>query len=1657
MAGELASLGIQVTTNADKASADLDKLANSSAKAEQATNSLSKSSASSAASTTGLTKAQQEYIALVQAGIPVHQRYIDAVGGATAAEKLLAASKGASATASNAATVATNTLARAHGGLSTQAMALSHSIRGAAEMLAQGVPPSRVLAMELNNITYAATGPGGLKGAFASLMQGGLGVAIRLAAMVSPVLAVIGVFTGLAVAAEKSAEANSRFDAELSGIGRTGSASLDDIRRATDEVSKSQEVSAAAAQDWARIYATAGRTGGDVLVGLTSITKQYADATGKDTTDAVKALADAFADPAKGAETLNDQLGFLNVTQMQHIKQLADEGDRLGAQKALYAELDKAIDETAKVHVTGLVKVWQDVALWAENAWHAMVVASGGGDYLDKLNQAQDRLKNDMKDFGSSTLPGYVAQIDADKKAVAEAQAAYDKFNASIKKTQDETFARDATKAAQPLIDKMFPDDTTLRKLQADYDTLAKAQKAAVAAGETPDQYAKTTDALLATGQAIGRVTDAYNKYGGSAGVAHHIAELQAQAAGTTDQKTKGQIATQIHLLQTLGDLTPAQQRLTAAQDAGAIVADKVRKTTDGVVTSYNKNLQALQDQTASQNALNAQVASGSITVQQAIAQEKLDKELKSRIAAIETDTKLTLAQKLDMIQKLTKAQKDYNASQDVGDFQKITDEMQTQVKLAGMSSDERDRENAVLSAQHQINGTLSIDDANKVRALVDQQKAAEQLGRVADGVQSSFQDFFTTVFSGGKDAFHNLVDSIKNQFAQLLAWMATQALINPIVVPVFQSIVAGTLGLVSGGASGTQNLLGSLGQIGSAGNVMGASGFLGGISAQISSATSWLTNGINSIGSSLGFASGSTMSEGGNLLMAGGDGFAPMNGNLSGQPLSVPGTSSLFGSTSLTSAIGNFAQNAIIANITNSILGGHSTGANIGGQVGGFAGQIIGGPIGGAIGSALGSAIGGLFGPGKTAGKASATFDANGVVTGYGGDKATDRSSQAVQSAAQAISQTVQTLQSAGVDISNSISKLVIADNRDKSFIVTSDGKQQTVGAVGDPNSAIQGTLDYLLKGASSSDANISQVLKHYQATGGITADNSSQLASDVAFAKSIENISFDTTKQLSQAATALKTLNDNYQTAIDRAKSLGLSTDSLAQAQAHDVALLQKSTSDAYVAQFQGITQQLGPQLDNFQAAAKSISDGLAQATSDMHDLGGSLTDVSAAASAAMDALRKYASDYYTAQINALTDGLAPLSDYQQKVKDISDVLTLAKTDLSALGASLVDVTNAANKAKAALATAFNTDIQAQLLGVVNSAASSYKQLAASEAQRVADAKAVGGNLSLVNQLNAAEMQKFIVGLSDADRALLVSAGILTSAQSAAAKAVTAVSDGIDGLIDRATAAGQAAQQASQAWTSAQQSLDQSRKALLVAGPGVSPQNAYLAAQAQYADLLQKAQTDPVQAQAFASFASQFLQTSLAYNATGGAYGSDFSKVQDDLAKLSMTAGTQATAQDKLASLSQSSLDALNAMKAQLASGAPNIALLQQQLSAQNSIVAAIEAGNLITAQTASLTASTIAAQISANDNALISAIVAAVPAVAPVIAAAPVAQTSAPTQTATSGQASTPSTATDPAVVAAIDRLTQNVIEMKQAQVLTANALRQGNTQNRFAVNK
>ena len=101
-----------------------------------------------------------------------------------------------------------------------------HSIRSMAEQLALGVPPTQILTQQINHLSYAASGPGGLSAAFGGVVSSLKGIVTPTTAAVAGVAALGAGFAVLLTRAQSNAEQLRQYNLVLQQTGRLSS-SLD--------------------------------------------------------------------------------------------------------------------------------------------------------------------------------------------------------------------------------------------------------------------------------------------------------------------------------------------------------------------------------------------------------------------------------------------------------------------------------------------------------------------------------------------------------------------------------------------------------------------------------------------------------------------------------------------------------------------------------------------------------------------------------------------------------------------------------------------------------------------------------------------------------------------------------------------------------------------------------------------------------------------------------------------------------------------------------------------------------------------------------------------------------------------------------------------------------------------------------------------------------------------------------------------------------------------------------------------------------------------------------------------------------------------------------------------------------------------------------------
>lgn len=309
----------------------------------------------------------------------------------------------------------------AGGGLSkNQRQTLLYTASDIVGSSANGINPMQLLIQQ---------GPQVLQ-AFAA-EEGGLAKILKL---VNPVTIGIGAVTAATIvgaAAWLSYRDNlGKLQALAQGSGRVIGVTGEELEANAEAAAKSGNMSVNAAREIETGYVQMGGIGKNVLRDLTSMTRDFAKATGQDTPAAMQQLGAAMQDPAKGAEDLTVKFGALDQKTIEHIQSLADANDKYGAQAALLDALRPAFDGAAD-HANVLERAWDGIANAAAGAWNwigkAIDRALGGGTAAERLGdlyKQRDRLLSSTMGMGdTSYIDKQIAQMKAALEQVDTAAA----------------------------------------------------------------------------------------------------------------------------------------------------------------------------------------------------------------------------------------------------------------------------------------------------------------------------------------------------------------------------------------------------------------------------------------------------------------------------------------------------------------------------------------------------------------------------------------------------------------------------------------------------------------------------------------------------------------------------------------------------------------------------------------------------------------------------------------------------------------------------------------------------------------------------------------------------------------------------------------------------------------------------------------------------------------------------------------------------------------------------------------------------------------------------------------------------------------------------------------------------------------------------------
>lgn len=268
----------------------------------------------------------------------------------------------------------------------TQLLMLGSAAKHSIESFAAGAPAMTILTQQGVEVAQAfSMGSGGLGGTLRAV--GG-----AIAGLIGPTVAVTASMVALGAgglyAWTSWRSSLHEIETSLDGIGRRSAMTAGGLANLARAVAPGAGLSQSSAMGLAAGYARAGLRG-DVIEGALGVTKRFAQVSGVDLSEAGKTLAAALADPTRGLEQLNAQLGFADERTRVLVASFAAAGNVTRAQKELIDALGRDLN-AASEHMSSLAKGWEWVKRVASNT------ATAAGKGIDEAlgnETPEDRLQ----------------------------------------------------------------------------------------------------------------------------------------------------------------------------------------------------------------------------------------------------------------------------------------------------------------------------------------------------------------------------------------------------------------------------------------------------------------------------------------------------------------------------------------------------------------------------------------------------------------------------------------------------------------------------------------------------------------------------------------------------------------------------------------------------------------------------------------------------------------------------------------------------------------------------------------------------------------------------------------------------------------------------------------------------------------------------------------------------------------------------------------------------------------------------------------------------------------------------------------------------------------------------------------------------------------
>jgi lambda family phage tail tape measure protein len=580
--------------------------------------------------------------------------------------------------------------------------------------------------------------------------------ALRLAAILAPIAAVVAVVATLGIAWYKGSEEGDAYNNALITTGNAAGVSASQLGAMARQVSATVGTTGAAAEVLATLAAN-GKIAGDSFGAITQAAIGMQEATGTAVSATIAEFVKLADDPVKASAALNEQYHYLTASVYSQIAALDEQGDHAGAVKLATEQYADAINERTP-------KILENLSFW-ERGYLAVAKAADG-----------------LKNLGRSDIDADIAnaQRDLDQAQNGDVGLFQNKQEMIEYYTDKLTFLKD-TKAANADIAQYDADQdeahknsiTSMGKVDAlTKSSLTNEQKRTEAVKEYKkwlDDIRKTdpNDARLSQVNVDKNIANINDKFKDPKGPAS-----QLDLTGFNDAQNQ--------LKSITGYYQNLEKELDSAQKAGLVSAESYSSQRVAIVEQEKGDLTAAYE--AEIAALEVVRGKSSTTSEQRI-------QLDQKIA--DARTSMVKAQKdadsqLEVLANNEKGRID-KQTRSINQYVQALDQQQKALELAGQRAvvgvGRGDRQNALngeLNSQQDRFAQQSLDLANqksdpsrnmseeefaqKSQALADaNKKATDQIRQNYADVQTAQGDWT----NGATSAWENYLDSARDVAGQ--------------------------------------------------------------------------------------------------------------------------------------------------------------------------------------------------------------------------------------------------------------------------------------------------------------------------------------------------------------------------------------------------------------------------------------------------------------------------------------------------------------------------------------------------------------------------------------------------------------------------------------------------------------------------------------------------------------------------------------------------------------------------------------------------------------------------------------------------------------------------------------------------------------------------